>query len=150
MKITWKNEIILNWSESIPIQMAKFMGPTWGPPGSCRPQMGPMFAPWTWLSGKSCCMNHHLNLSNDFYRQAPYYSQRSAYSDYWLFVARQHHIKLQSKCTRASPVVWFVYQAVNVSQCIYILHFLNCTISISNSLHSISEYHLWLPRQWEV
>ena len=27
------------------------MGPTWGPPGSCRPQMGPMMAPWTLLSG---------------------------------------------------------------------------------------------------
>ena len=27
------------------------MGLTWGPPGSCRPQMGPMLAPWTWLSG---------------------------------------------------------------------------------------------------
>ena len=27
------------------------MGPTWGPPGSCRPQVGPMTAPWTLLSG---------------------------------------------------------------------------------------------------
>ena len=27
-------------------QIAKFMGPTWGPPGSCRPQMGPILAPW--------------------------------------------------------------------------------------------------------
>ena len=27
------------------------MGPTWDPPGSCRPQMGPMLAPWTLLSG---------------------------------------------------------------------------------------------------
>ena len=26
------------------------MGPTWVPPGSCRPQMGPMLAPWTMLS----------------------------------------------------------------------------------------------------
>ena len=26
-------------------QIAKFMGPTWGPPGSCRPQMGPMNIP---------------------------------------------------------------------------------------------------------
>ena len=33
------------------IQIAKFMGPTWGPPGSCRPQMDPMLAPWTLLSG---------------------------------------------------------------------------------------------------
>ena len=33
------------------LQMAKFMRPTWGPPGSCRPQMDPMLAPWTLLSG---------------------------------------------------------------------------------------------------
>ena len=33
------------------VQIARFMGPTWGPPGSCRPQMGPMLAPWTLLSG---------------------------------------------------------------------------------------------------
>ena len=32
-------------------QIAKFMGPTWGPCGSCWPQMGPMLAPWTLLSG---------------------------------------------------------------------------------------------------
>ena len=32
-------------------QITRFMGPTWGPPGSCRPQMGPMLAPWALLSG---------------------------------------------------------------------------------------------------
>ena len=32
-------------------QITKFMGPTWGPPGSCRPQMDPMLTPWTLLSG---------------------------------------------------------------------------------------------------
>ena len=32
-------------------QIAKFMGPTWGPLGSCRPQMGPILTPWTLLSG---------------------------------------------------------------------------------------------------
>ena len=32
-------------------QIARFMGPTWDPPGSCRPQMGPMLVPWTLLSG---------------------------------------------------------------------------------------------------
>ena len=26
-------------------QIARFMGPTWDPPGSCRPQEGPMLAP---------------------------------------------------------------------------------------------------------
>ena len=28
-------------------------GATWGPPGSCRPQIGPVLAPWTLLSGLS-------------------------------------------------------------------------------------------------
>ena len=27
------------------------MGPTWGPPRSCRPHVGPMLAPWALLSG---------------------------------------------------------------------------------------------------
>ena len=31
-------------------QIAKFMGPTWGPPGSRRPQIGPMLVPRTLLS----------------------------------------------------------------------------------------------------
>ena len=33
-------------------QIAKFMGLPWGPPGSRRPHMGPMLAPWTLLSWK--------------------------------------------------------------------------------------------------
>ena len=32
-------------------QIARFMWPTWGPPGPCRPQVGPALAPWTLLSG---------------------------------------------------------------------------------------------------
>ena len=30
-------------------QIANLMGPTWGPPGSCRPQIDPMLVPWTLL-----------------------------------------------------------------------------------------------------
>ena len=31
--------------------IARFMGPTWGPPGANRTQVGPMMAPWSLLSG---------------------------------------------------------------------------------------------------
>ena len=31
--------------------IARFMGPTWGPPGADRTQVGPMLAPWTLLTG---------------------------------------------------------------------------------------------------
>ena len=34
--------------------IARFMGPTWGPSGADRTQVGPMLAPWTLLSGYGC------------------------------------------------------------------------------------------------
>ena len=37
-------------ASQIPL-IARFMGPTWGPPGANRTQMGSMLAPWTLLSG---------------------------------------------------------------------------------------------------
>ena len=39
-------------THKISTQRAKFTGPTWGPPGSCRPHMSPISAPWTLLSGE--------------------------------------------------------------------------------------------------
>ena len=41
--------------------IARFMGPTWGPPGDDRTQVGPMLAPWTLLSGiRWTVMTWHL------------------------------------------------------------------------------------------
>ena len=50
-------------------QIAKFMGPTWGPPGSCWPQMGPMLAQWTLLSGyviEMCLMDKQDFMKPEF------------------------------------------------------------------------------------
>ena len=58
-----------SWS-SLYSQIAKFMGPTWGPPGSCRPQMGPMLAPcyqgWIPLVHPSLCLFIHLPVDGMF------------------------------------------------------------------------------------
>ena len=35
----------------VPPLIARFMGPTWGPSGANRTQVGPMLAPWTLLYG---------------------------------------------------------------------------------------------------
>ena len=54
-------------------RIARFIGPTWGPPGSCRPQMGPKLAPRTLLSGVVCvcvcvcvCVGGGVNAVNVF------------------------------------------------------------------------------------
>ena len=41
-------------------QIAKIMGPTWGPPGSCRPQMGPILAHEPCYRGWKALVNHAL------------------------------------------------------------------------------------------
>ena len=51
-----------NWganSTSEHSQIARFMGPTWDPLGSCLPQVGSILAPWTLLSGLPS--GHHLS-----------------------------------------------------------------------------------------
>ena len=53
----------IHWWRMVPLQkeasqIARFSWPTWGPPGSCRPQVGPMLAPWTLLAIRSGRMFH--------------------------------------------------------------------------------------------
>ena len=63
---TWRNyNVLVKWSImalSLTLttdcslrhsRIANVMGPTWSPSGSCRPQMDPMLAQWTLLSGLS-------------------------------------------------------------------------------------------------
>ena len=42
------HDLIMDLSHTL---IARFMGPTWGPSGADRTQVGPMLAPWTLLSG---------------------------------------------------------------------------------------------------
>ena len=47
---TWRGLCnVTQWSDNTLI--ARFMGPTWGPSGADRAQIGPMLAPWTLLPG---------------------------------------------------------------------------------------------------
>ena len=42
------------WNIIVTALIARLMGPTWGPYGADRTQMGPTLAPWTLLSGQLC------------------------------------------------------------------------------------------------
>ena len=51
--------VLVSWQvccmKSVITLRARFMGPTWGPSGAYRTQVGPILAPWTLLSGNHCC-----------------------------------------------------------------------------------------------
>ena len=88
--IAWRHHVIAikQW---IPLsQIAKFTGPTLSPPGSCRPQVGPMLAPRTLLSGETLnpissanthlfsyinCEKYPFNITYNFYLQKNAYTE---------------------------------------------------------------------------
>ena len=52
-------------------QIARFMGPTWDPPGDDSTQVGPMLAPWTLLSGYIASSLQIFFLQDWKYRAVP-------------------------------------------------------------------------------
>ena len=88
-------------SLTLKTQIAKFIGPTWGPPGSCRPQMGPFLAPWTCYQGmhliiriRASAYKHRMNTTESILyrisiilRWLIFY----IYKEQWLFVITSRH-----------------------------------------------------------
>ena len=86
-------------------QITRFMGPTWDPPGSCRPQMGPMLAPWTLLLGVS--HQWWINISFDsglvlarYYQEKWWFGSLTPICVTSICVARERRVKDPSKQTR--------------------------------------------------
>ena len=79
--------------------IARFMGPTWGPPGSDRTQVGPMEATWTLLSGNSMlplntkCSKELLRLRHIFYQET------EIYDNYGTICCLGYHATVISTCT---------------------------------------------------
>ena len=67
--------------------IAMFMEPTWGPPGSCRPQMDPMLAVWTLLSAVLACWNQVRSLIPGTDRN----------TNYTLFVKLRRNCRVQDR-----------------------------------------------------
>ena len=53
MHDSFLHDLATHCSQLLPL-IARFMGPTWGPSGADRTQVGPMLAPWTFPSGTLC------------------------------------------------------------------------------------------------
>ena len=104
------NEVV----SALKTQIAKFTGPTWGLPGSCRPQMGPMWAPWTLLSGKFYTVSSLLQHS----QQTPHNS--SVGENCWCFCEPypRGHMKNVLNCKETNKMamlmeaarIWVQYQ----------------------------------------
>ena len=88
--ITWSvfptlRDMVQFWGFKVPLQIliARFMGPTWGPSGANRTQMGPMLASWTLLSRMAiwCVIScHNLYKHNKIWLR---YTTRYYYFKFW-------------------------------------------------------------------
>ena len=80
------------------------MEPTWGPPGSCRPRMGPMWAPRTFLSGcnditclHGYCTKWKLKLNTEKSKVMVFKKGRPNVSTEWYF--GPHKLSVTNKIT---------------------------------------------------
>ena len=88
-------------------QIAKLMGPTWGPPVSCRPQMGPMLDPRTLLSGSLCtCDLICINFGADGFHWLNLQTRNCLPYKLWLYLG--HHIGV--------PGIYSVYRSQTISR----------------------------------
>ena len=104
---------IITWSSiiyCIQPQIAKFMGPTWGPSGADRTQVGPMLAPWTLLSGALRWLKQNTNKSLINWRKAPQLSPSQSYGASGCFLWCQP--KQMTKQTVELPLIWDVMMLV--------------------------------------
>ena len=89
------------WDSNVSPQIARFIGPTWGPSGSCRPQMDPPWAPRTLLSRSAlwrqiCLWRFSISLNH-----LPHTAHSKVLSRVWMMRF------LVGSCS-----LWYVYEDV--------------------------------------
>ena len=58
--VGWYHSQAMRTVQWVNTLIARFMGPTWGPSGADRTQVGPLLAPWTLFSGLYVSVNYCL------------------------------------------------------------------------------------------
>ena len=110
--------------------IARFMGPTWGPSGADRTQVGPMLAPWTSLSGGLALTiawynNNHVHYSGDIL-----YLWAMDQNELWRVMLYQYKMAyLQYGCRCVWCDASFTCIGINM---------------IMRCLHVDAEYRVWL------
>ena len=91
----------------IETQITKFMGPTWGPPGSCRPQMGPCWPHEPCYQGRPVQNDRRLPdafspnplSSKIFYPQEPHWQLVIRVQEMAILVPNQQNAGKLKACT---------------------------------------------------
>ena len=115
----WVPEI---WNVFTPL-IARFMGPTWGPSGADRTQVGPMLAPWSLLSGTifldsgnislNCGCTHRLHYL--FHSHPPFFFAIRTLTPFY---------KNQYKCSANVDLNWF-FSRISTSHNKFVLYILS-------------------------
>ena len=101
------------------------MGPTWGPSGADRTQMGPMLTPWTLLSGMLSwhCKQNNIPLlwtilEKNLYRCAHTYNLKAEWVKCWQNTLGTKHRSHTNLCDRKMihPIDWIQLHPYTLQQ----------------------------------
>ena len=93
--------------------IARFMGPTWGPSGADRSQVGPMLAPWTLLSGLLNLWEHPCGPDGKWPWCCCTYTGQNGFNEFdvnksaqWLLCSGDHGIAHHQAKTVPMKLIW--------------------------------------------
>ena len=110
MLLMWRNMFVFlsHWftlsSPIYEVKIAKFMWPTWGPLGSCRPQVGPILASWALLS-RMLLVAHRSNYGGsrvNVLRGLLWYTRKLALRSLWREWSRSNLTKINYLCNSSN------------------------------------------------
>ena len=100
--------------------IARFMGPTWGPPGADRTEVGPMLAPWTFYLG---CLETDTHI-----RSVGYFNIETFFARYEDF-----HYKIKRPWDR-THFMKEIYMLIREHLFIKTAAYIQCSVSYRQSL----------------
>ena len=142
----------------MPAKIARFMGTTWGPPGSCRPQRGPMLAPGILYQGYLLCTKPAV-YGPDILHLLCTFDHRAILLPTWIKNHKRHRhfgektsnfvfssepaddsisVKLVTKCGFRIYIRHRLFRVKSCPQTTYDIH--------SNSMTGLSPWQQLLPR----
>ena len=90
---------------AVDLPIARFMGPTWGPSGADRAQVGPMLASWNLLSGLApLCAASSASTGPDVYEEGPFYYEIKF--RYWYLISPRDLARWQFMAFRGILLIW--------------------------------------------
>ena len=119
--------------------IARYMGPTWGPSGADKTQVGPTLAPWTLLSGPRCHVLYPVLTVETYHAHQLVWTYKHVCLGKFYRICLRFCVRQSNSTKNIAPsiwdlrccyyITWIYYGCYCTGLCIKFYHFLRTPIA---------------------